>query len=268
MGDENKGLTFDKSLFVIYISILFYLSAYSYKSGYLSFYKVPTSFILVDFSTLLNISVPIIGLIVILILMLDILFIYFPKKGSVVKKGFMSIGFLIPINALLNYIFGWNNGKYFIWILILFLIIEFGVPLFCFKKEALNYWGKYNKLWSRGISFNPTPNPDRSDFHYWIIDNFGIAFFNAFWILYLSTFLLTSYGKNIASQETLHNVLNTKPEMIVIDVRGNEMVCKPFDRLKKTFGNDFFILKEADYSNYPIRSVNIGKLTFEESLTK
>ena len=264
MVEENKTLTFDKSLFVIYVTALFYLSAFSYKSGYFSFYKIPSSFIILDFSSLISIAIPLIVAIVFLVNVLDLLFRFFPKKDSVVKKGFMVFGFLLPFSLIFILFFGWNNWKLYLWIFVFLLIIEFLLPAFCFRGLGLKYWEKYNKLWSKGISFTHTS--DRSDFQFWVIDKFGRTFYNAFWILYFSSLLFTKYSQNKASQEILHNVIYTKPEMLVVDMRGNEMVCKPFNRSQKNFGNDFFILKEADYSNYPIHSESIGKLTFEDTL--
>lgn len=266
MGEENKTLTFDKSLFVIYVTVLFYLSAFSFKSGYFSFYKIPASFIVLDFSSLISIAVPLIVSIVVLVNGLDLLFSFFPKKDSVVKKGFMVFAFLLPFSLVLILFFGLRNWKVYLWILVILLAIEFLLPAFCFRGQNLKYWEKYNKLWSKGISY--TPKSDRSDFQFWVIDKFGRAFYNAFWILYFSSLLFGKYSQNMASEEILHNVIHTKPEMLVIDMRGNEMICKPFDRVKKTFGDDFFILKETDFSNFSIRSENIGQLKFESTLSK
>ncbi len=248
MADENKSLNFDKGLFVIYISALFYLCAFGYKSGYFSNYRIPANCVEFDFSSLLTIANPILGVIVFVVFALNYVFMYFPRKDTRVRKGFLIWGVCLPLFFICTLVFGWENWKVYLLIFLGFLSIEFLLPAFRYKSTGLPYWERHNKIWSRAEK--PSPSIIHSDFEYWFINKFGRAFYLAFWSLYVCPSLFSLYGQNIAAHETNHSVIMGKTETMIIDIRGSEMICKPFNREKKTFDNVFYILKETDYSNF------------------
>lgn len=266
MADENKGLTFDKSLFAVYISILFYLCAFGYKKGYFINYYVPASFVSFDFSSLLLISGPILGFLVSVVYMLNLLFRWFPRRNATAKKGFMFLGVGLPITLICLWFIGWEYWRWYLLIIVIFIGIELLLPHFLHKKTGLSYWERHSKIWSRESIVSIAP--DRSDFEFWFIDRFGKHFYYAFWALYLFPLLFTAYGINTSAHEITHTIIESKPEMLVIDKRNNELICKSFNRQNKTFDSNFCVLKESEYSGLIIRNENIGILKYEVVIPK
>jgi hypothetical protein len=70
-------------------------------------------------------------------------------------------------------------------------------------------------------------------------------------------YLLEPIGEREAESKHIYTVIQSKPEMFVVDYAGQKMICKRFNRDKNTFDKSFVILADAEYSNLKIDVVDL-----------
>ena len=220
-----------------------------------------------DFSSLLLIAFPVMCLFVGFVYLMNIVYRFFFRKNSKVMAGFLFAGIGIPVIMLCSWFFGIDHWGIYLPILSFLLGAEFITPLLFYKKYKLSYWETHSKLWAQKEKDNPAPK-DPDDFESWFILKYGKEYYFSFWCLFIIPLLFEGYGSQIASRETTHLIVTNNTEMVVVDIRGNQLFCKPFNRENKSFDNSLVILNEGDYSNKLLRQVSTGVLHFEEPSTK
>jgi hypothetical protein len=76
----------------------------------------------------------------------------------------------------------------------------------------------------------------------------------------LSINISENAGSAAALRQTEFMVTNTVPEMVVLQIYGDNMICAPFDRNAKEVQRRFSIIKMASDSKLVLSLENIGPL--------
>lgn len=338
---DKSSVGFERGLVIIYLSVWYYLSAFSYKFGRFAFYKIPIYFMYLDFSSLLSYGFQIITLAVLITFFIEFFVLKIIDKSQTIFENEIRIGFTIWKYAgwflfafVVIVVFIWgvtfaatktkyiepsnifsivivviavfslfavfrlklktkNNNdqlqvdlvlirksiselfiltsltwaflfltynfhvRIYFGIFILLCFIEFVLPVFLFPNQNFSYYKKYNE-------FKYLEKKNEGEFltklKIWFKKNIGKTYFYEFLMLCISAGLLFLYSQYLVKNENQHTIIDINPntKMLVIDVRSNEMICKPFNENCRTFDKTFIILKESDYHDLHIHEEETG----------
>ena len=166
--------------------------------------------------------------------------------------------FVVLIAILLPF----SEWKYLLPLLIvplLFAIQVFVLPLITHRKKG-GYLERYqaeDEVWRTA----------RQSLFQQLAIKTGNTVFLLIGMLILGTVLVTMAGRGKALQQTNFPVTNTVPEMAVLRVYGDNMICAPFDRKTREVKKTFSVLKIGEDSKLIISIENIGPLKPVDNFT-
>jgi hypothetical protein len=140
--------------------------------------------------------------------------------------------------------------------MVCFLFWVFYISNFIFPiLSQQNVSGYFNKLESQ-----VKIDENHKDIAFYIHKYVGSKIYNYCYCLFL--FLLTtSFIGNIrALTQKEFLVLNTAPEIVVLQIYGDKLICAPFDRNTKEINKSFLILKLSEDTKQTISYQNVGPL--------
>jgi len=237
-------------------TLLGYLIAYRYESGYMSFFGVPDDFIEINLIRVLIAGFTIFSVLLTFIVMIEGLLFLLPKDLGFFTRPLLKLSpfLLAVVISLLTYGLEWRKYIFLLILLIIFSFLEFVFPLLSQKevkgyREKLIAQDKYDteRISTRFIS-HFYENVERPTIFIFAI------------ILFVVLFAAT-FGESKAMRQIDYLTINTSPEAVVIRTYGDKLICLPFDRKSKEFKKRFFVIKIADnVNNVTFSSDRVGPL--------
>jgi hypothetical protein len=236
-----------------------YLFAFNFEQGFASAFNIPNVFINVALTSILIMAAKFITVVLLFqpyvnmaILALNSLS---PSRRMIVGP-FAAVGTLI---FLFIYLMGWENWKY--WLIIPVAIVIFIGLIFALAFQHGD--GSYSEKLVRQLE----AEADRIDTWALVRQRFGanvtIIIITLVMVYLLSFF--AGWGEGLKQEEFL--VTNTSPEMVVLRIYGENIICAPFDRSTKEIEGKFVVLKLAEAPGLVFSLEKIGPLRRAELAT-
>jgi hypothetical protein len=83
-------------------------------------------------------------------------------------------------------------------------------------------------------------------------------------VFLLGLYIALSAGKAEATKQEEFLVTNTKPELVVLRIYGDNLICAPFDRKTGEVEESFSVLKNTGDPNLSLRFEKLGNLHIPE----
>ncbi len=271
---------YNETIIILFITILSYISAWGYDYGYFSFYSIPSEFITINLSKLIN-PFKILLMLFFFILMIYVLFLDLKNKSSM--KG-------ILLTCVLLFITGFSFF-YFIkeiklTIDIYFLLSFVSLMIFVFFKsiklpiriiDQQNKIKELKELINNAILVKPekknksnktkkeTSNTTTSEMKEDIIniEELISKLYKTVIIAPYIVLLLLTYSVVLLFQEFGHNKAESKTsfltygDQIVMDITGDRCLLVDFDRNSNKISNKYTIFNLSDNKNYKLKLENI-----------
>jgi len=244
-----------------------YLFCFYYEWGYADVFAIPLQLINVSLINLLIFASIVISFAIAILPLINSVSLFVPTKHSylafyVPRFLIISSVLLIGIPILLPF----SEWKYMFPLLLflvgLFAIQVFLLPLITHRKKG-GYLERYQAvdevLLARRLS--------RPSVFQQIASKTGTTLFSVITLLIVGTVLVTMAGRGKALKQTDFPVTNTVPEMAVLRVYGDNMICAPFDRKTREVKKTFSVLKVGEDSKLVMSIENIGPLKAVDKFT-
>lgn len=241
------------ALIIAAFPIVAYVITYAYESGYAGIFGIPSQFIALNLITFLVVTGALTGVILSLFMYANFILLILPKSDSPLFRGIIKLFPMILLSVAYLILYGklWHYWIIPIGVIALIFLIEFGFPLIT-QKGRPSYREKYDeqeKLESnvKGIFEYVIPLVGRGP---------AIA------IVYLSIFLILSSeaGRSRALKQDEFLIIKASPELVVLRIYGEKLICAPFDRTTKEITRTFTILKTGDDPNLKLSLEKVGPL--------
>lgn len=251
---ETQVFKLSEGLLLALASAAAYLFAFYYEKGFASVFKIPIAFVAIALTTILVFAAVTLGLLVFLFPIANLLTMLLPSAANPVLLRAIRPVFLLAIYVIVQaYLFGLSHWQRWLPLTIAFLVVvalQFVFPLFTHKNRT--YIGRLEAQEDIDrkvvgvldyVSRLFGPDPLIVGLVFW----FGISFSE-------------SAGMAQALNQAEFLVTNTSPEMVVLRVYGDNLICAPFDRNTKEVKSDFVFLRIAEDPNLVLSPEEVGPL--------
>jgi len=258
-SSEKKKFSLSEGMLLGAIPVAVYAMGYSYESGFLSFYGIPTSLISIDAAAM--VSSALFGAIYAFALLLWVsLSVDSSASDSYVEK---SLGLIMLYFGFFPVLFMLLQGSKYLTVA---MGMSFGMMLLIVLLRKLET--KWN--WLRRVSIK---------LHMTLSGNFNSANEEfpsavnalrkggAIVLIAMIPFLLAYIaGQNNAKALTLYNIIsNELGELAVIRIYGDKIIAIPFDRKAQTFSREFVIFEIGSISMVIFKSEKVGPIKYTSS---
>lgn len=238
------------------IPVVVYALGFSYETGYLSFYGVPSSLVSIDAPAM--VSATVFGALYAFALLLWASLAVDSSGGeSYFEK---SIGLVMLYFGLFPVLFLLFMGVEYLSVV---MFLSFGamfVILLLRRLEARWSWLqrfsiKTHRVLSGAFGPEEVENERRSALN-------SLRAGGAMILIVMIPFLLAfAAGRNNAKDESFYSVIrNELGEVAVVRIYGDKIIAIPFDRGEKSFKREFLVIKTDSLSNVVFRSEEVGPL--------
>jgi hypothetical protein len=237
-----------------------YLFSYYYEKGYTSVFKIPSSLIVINLSSLLTFGAIIIGGLIFLIPIVNVLVMFVignPKSSKGSNPVFLHTLFPVIIVGILAVIqiaiFGIRNWQLWLLYAIMLLVVAFFQFVFpLLSQKGKNYVEK--------LSAQEETEKQFPDAFVLMRNKFGNSSLIIFLVFILGISIAENVGKSSATNQKDFLVTNTTPEMVVLRVYGDNFICAPFNRATGKTETKFTLLKSSGDANLDLNLETIGPL--------
>jgi hypothetical protein len=237
-----------------------YLFSYYYEKGYTSVFKIPSSLIVINLSSLLTFGAIIIGGFIFLIPIGNVL-VMFVIGNSKSSKGsnpvflhtlfpVIIVGILAVIQIAIFGIRNWQQWLLYAIMLLVAAFFQFAFPLL--SQKGKNYAEK--------LSAQEETEKQFPDAFVLMRNKFGNSSLIIFLVFILGISIAENVGKSSATNQKDFLVTNTTPEMVVLRVYGDNFICAPFTRATGKTETTFTLLKSSGDANLVLNLETIGPL--------
>lgn len=231
-----------------------YLLSFYYEKGYASVFKIPVSFIEISLTSMLTFGVIIIGVFLFIMPITNLLLMFtLSSSRPVLQRTLLPVILVALLVVVQIYLFGILNWKLwlpFVIMLIVFIFFQFIFPL------IVQRGGKYTDK----LKAQEETEEQFTDAFVIMRRRFGNSSLIIILVLLLGIVVAESAGIADAINQREFLVTNTNPEMVVLRVYGDNLICAPFDRNTGEVKQSFTVLKIADDANLGLSLENIGPL--------
>ena len=231
-----------------------YLLAFYYEKGFTSYFEIPINLVSVSFVNIFVFAGLLIGFLLFLFFPANILpMILYKLPPALSRSAFVllisSLGLFVHL-----YLFGLSNWRIlvvYICLMIAFAFIELVMPMIVHRKKG-SYLEKLEAQHER----------DRKEVTLIdiIVKRLGQGSFFIFLALLIGISFSENAGKEQATSQTDFLVTSTSPELVVLRIYGDNMICAPFNRDTKEVQTRFTIIKMADDSKLAFNLEKVGPL--------
>lgn len=258
---KRSGLQLSEGVLLAIASSWAYLLAFYYEKGFASYFKIPIDFIGIGLVNILVLAALVIGGLLFLFPLMNLLIMFFPRNiHPVLSREFIPFGLIILLTIIQIYLYGmagWIYWTVYLVMLIIIACVVFVLPLIFHRKKE----GYVNKLEAQQqIDDGVSTLADQAAIR------FGPNSLLIALILMLSINISENAGRAAALRQTEFMVTNTVPELVVLQIYGDNMICAPFDRNTKEIQRKFSIIKMASDSKLVLNLENIGPLHSMEKM--
>jgi hypothetical protein len=260
--DPPRKLPLTETLILATLSAVIYVLAFLYEQGFLSYFGIPTQFITVSLVTLLIFGAGTITFLYISVGLANIVYTLLPKHRYLAFyiPRYLLLGFLTIVVPL----FLFRGERLYLIMLCVWLILVIGLlvhPLIKYRKE-----GDWNKRYDAAIK--ALPDEPVSTLYTLIEKRYGMREVGYWVYVFIILFALAAnVGKAEATTQAEFLVLNTVPEVVVLRVSGENLICAPFDRQAHEVKKSFSIRKIAEDTNLVMSLESVGPLKPVEKFT-
>lgn len=243
-----------EGIIIAVIPILAYLVTFSYEVGYAGFFLIPQNLITLNIINFFAVCGVLLSLFVILLWPILIYIDLVKKETNVITLRFVKLFpfyLWLVVNELLYGFTLWREWILSLIIAIILSIIEFGAPLLSQRHK-----GSYNEKLKADLE---------ADLKTETIFDRLLQFLG--WKIYLFTLififmLLISYnvGRAEALKKVNFLVVDTSPEVAVLRIYGDYLICVPFDRGSREVQRSFVILNMSESFKTTLKLEKIGPL--------
>lgn len=235
------------------ISVTAYLFTFVYEAGFAKVFGIPLSFVTVGLTDVFIAggSLLLAGLLVLTVG--NLAFMVSAKFGGPIWRRIVSLTpmFLCSI-ALFFFVAGTRlqealTGLIGAWLMI--LLFEFGFPLLT-QRHKNGYREKLraqDKLDARTM-----------DVPGYLAKRLGSRLYSIIYTLMLTLFVIYYAGQSAALRQSRFLVASTSPEMVVLRVYGDKIICVPFNRDTRQVEQSFVVLRMAQDPDLMLRPEDIG----------
>lgn len=245
------------ALIIAAFPIVAYVITYAYESGYAGIFGIPSDFITLNLTTVLVVTGALFGVILTLFIYANFILYILPKSDSPIFRGVVKLLPLILLSVAYLLLYGklWRYWIFPVICILLFILMEFGFPLIT-QKGNLSYREKYEEQEKiegkvKGIVEYVLPLVGRGAF---------IAILSLFLVLIFSW----EAGRSRALKQDKFLIVKASPELVVLRIYGEKLICAPFDRTTKEITGTFTILKTGDDPNLKLSLEKVGPLHMEK----
>lgn len=242
------------------ISAVAYIYAFVYEAGFAKVFSIPLSFITLSLTNVLIVagSLLLVGQLVFYVA--NLVFTVFGKfDGPISTRVKLLTPLLLYSLALVFLTFGTHLLSSFIVVLIggflLGIFLHFVFPLLTQRSK-----GDYREK----LVAQDRRDAQATDLWSLLARRLGVGPYNLILSLVMALFVVYIAGQSAAMKQSEYLVTSTSPEMVVLRVYGNNMVCTPLDRSTREVEPNFVVLKVGEDPNLMLYSEQIGPLSLEE----
>ena len=251
--DEQKHVLLTDTIIVASTTVLAYLFAFNFEYGIASTYHIPEGMIDVSLSTAIIAWSGFIGLLPVIIGISNVtspIILQLPRPlRSFLIHIVLSLSFLAFVLTVFNIWHLWlqYSGLTIVAQLMFLLSVlrsrrRNKKPFLTVLEEGMHAASQNTHIYNR--------------VNMWF-GKWGKVIFALVLIGYVVSFYL---GVFYANWNPKYLVRHSNPEMVVLRIYGDKMICAKFDRSKKELQKDIFILKASDDSTTSYKMETIGPL--------
>jgi multidrug efflux pump subunit AcrB len=247
-----------EGLLVAGIPIVAYLLKYSYELGYADAFSIPWELITIDLPNILLLSVNLMLAGVVVLFLIAISMPFFKGENVILRsliKSLFSILIILPWLVLSML----RHDKVILFLAVgFFLLVQYGL----FVSPLLTQRGKMGyaaRLAAAEFKLKRLMN--------FLDYSFGWKLKHLIVVIFVLVSLVASIkliGESVGIGKVTFMVNKSSPEMVVLRVYGDKLICAPFDRTTKEVKRTFTILKTGDDPNLQLSLEKVGPLHVEK----
>jgi hypothetical protein len=231
-----------------------YLFAFYYEKGYASVFNIPTSFISVNINSILVFGTILASILLIVLPFVNMfIFLTTGRVHPIIQRSLISVLFLGVVLLFQIYIYGLSNWRSWILILIflvIFLFLDFVFPVL--TQRGKTYVGKLESQEEFDQQF--------TSFFSLLRAKLGNTALMIVAVFLVGMYIASTAGTAEAIRQDSFLVTNTSPELVVLRIYGDNLICAPFDRASGEIEQSFSIIKSSGETGLVLKLENVGKL--------
>lgn len=250
---KRSGLALTEGLLIAVASAGAYLLAFYYEKGFTSYFKIPTHFVNVSLATIFIIVALAISFLLFIFPIADFIFQLIRGLHPVLYPSIATLLIVSLFSVIHLYLFGLSNWALFIFHLVmlgLVALLFFVLPVVTRRKG--NFIERIEEQQKR----------DRSVIG--LYDVIASRFGRDTLLIIAFSILSINFAENAGEAQAMKRVeflvINTEPEMVVLQVYGDNMICAPFNRETKEVQTKFTVIKIAEDSKMALNLEKVGPL--------
>jgi hypothetical protein len=248
-------------LIIASIPIIAYTVIFIFESGYTSAFEIPQEFIASDLTAALIVSGFLLTTALASYFFSNIIFMITSAVPEPIarrlRRLFPPLLISFVLSLMYGTLWGWKSWAFVGCSLAIVIIVEFLTP-------AITQRGKgsyFEKLEARDQQRKKLLMKEPETITDVLKKRLGVDIGLFLFLLLVGGFLIHNAGRSKALTQRTFLVTNTSPEMVVLRIYGDKMVCAPFDRTTREVDQSFVILKIAEDSHLMLHREEIGPLS-------
>lgn len=231
-----------------------YLFAFYYEKGYASAFKIPTSLIAVNLTSVLIFGAIFISIILAVLPYANLLMsLTIGRTHPAIQRAAIPVIIVFVFLSIQIYVFGfsnWKNWLYILALLIVLLFLQFVFPLIAQR----------GRTYVKKLEAQEDTERQFVDSYALLQRKFGneSLLIILLFLVGLSTALSAGTAEAIRQEEFL--VTNTKPELVVLRIYGDNLICVPFNRATGEIEQSFSVIKNTGETGLVLRLEKLGQL--------
>ncbi|MFX0202363.1 MAG: hypothetical protein ACFFCW_40165 [Candidatus Hodarchaeota archaeon] len=247
-----------EGILLVFIPLVAYFYTFIYNAGFNSVFAIPNEFIEIQLGKAFITLISIAGVLLMGIMLANLLVIFWPARDIIRIK--MTRILVVSAPFLWKFfLFGaqfweeWFRSHFFLYVIIGVGILEFVFPIFRFRDES-TYIEKLeaeedHEEMARGRSLFGILQARIGTPRYILI----IA-------LIFGALFAYDTGRSVAIKKKDYQVLQGTPEVVVLRINDDLLICAPFDRSSRKVERQLIIKRLGEKSEIILKKERIGPL--------
>lgn len=250
-----------EGLLIAAIPIIAYLLRYCYELGFSFAFGIPSEFITIDLPDVLLLSAYLIIIGAAIVVFIGISIPLLRSKNIIWRSIIKSFFWTIILSPWILFSLLSDDKVGLVIAVVMFLVGQYGLfisPLLT-QRRRIGYAAKLE-----AAEFKLKGLMNFLDYIFgWKLKHLIIVVY----LLAMSIATIKQVGESLAIRQVEFLVTKSSPEMVVLRVYDDQLICAPFDRTTKEVKRTFSILKIAEDPNLKLSLEKIGPLHVEKEPT-
>ena len=262
MGNEVENKTTKKwiseGIIIATSPIVAYLFTYEYEAGFCNVFGIPVQFISIDLATTFFVILGLYTLFFNMLLFGNLIFMFLDKSHPIYRRLTITLVFFLLFFLAPIYLYGIHMWREWIWFACIFGFLA--LLLFVFPLLTQRHKGSFiDKLQAQAeVDRQPVTILD------YLFLSLGLKVTLIISSLLIGLLLSGLMGRASAIKQNEFLVTSSSPELVVLRIYKDKLICAPFERTTKKIQKSFIILKAGDDPKLMLRSEKVGPLTLEK----